>query len=188
MTKYILHGGYTRIKNKSNEMFFKEILSSFKSKAKILLVLFAKSKDKWPVLEKREVDHLTKSRPDLKLEFEIANENPDTFERQIKHADVIYILGGENEPLQKILRRISNLKSLLEGKVIVGSSAGAYALSTYFYTHENKGIFEGLGILPIKTLAHYSKKLENKLEELKNYKEHLKTYPIEETKYIVLEQ
>jgi len=186
MTKYILHGGYTRIKNKFNEKFFKEILLDFKSSAKILLVLFARKEKEWPMLEKRERDHLTKSRQDLKLVFEIANKKIHILERQIKHADVIYILGGENEPLQKQLRRVNYLKSLLKGKVVVGSSAGAYALSKYYYSHEDKGIFEGLGILPIKVLAHYTPRLGKKLEELKAHKENLKTYALEETKHTVL--
>ena len=186
MTKYILHGGYTRIKNKFNEKFFKEILLDFKKSTHVLLVLFARPDSEWSALEKREKDHLAKSRPDLKLVFETANDKTDILERQIKYADVIYILGGENEPLQKQLRRVNYLKSLLKGKVVVGSSAGAYAFSKYYYSHEDKGIFEGLGILPIKVLAHYTPRLGKKLEELKAHKENLKTYALEETKHTVL--
>jgi peptidase E len=186
MTKYILHGGYTNVKNKFNEKFFKEILSDFKTSAKILLVLFAREQKEWLMLEKREKDHLTKSRPDLKLEFEIANEKGDILERQIKHADVVFIVGGQNDPLKKILRRVGNLRYLFENKTVAGSSAGAYVLSKYFYSHEDKGIFRGLGVLPIKVLAHYTARFNKKLEELKNYKEKLKTYALPDTKYAVI--
>ena len=188
MTKYILHGGYTRIKNESNKMFFKEILSSFNKSVKILFIFFARPEKDWEMREKREKNHLKTARPDLQLNFKVANKDAATLEKQILESDVIYIIGGENKPLINKLKNIKDLKDLFKDKVIVGSSAGAYALSTYYYSHEAKGIFDGLGILPIKTLAHYSPLLENNLEELKAYKEKLDTYAIEETKHIVLEK
>ena len=188
MTKYILHGGYTRIKNESNKMFFKEILLSFNKSVKILFIFFARPEKDWETLEKREKNHLKTARPDLQLDLIIASNDIISLEKQILESDVIYIIGGENKPLINKLKNIKNLKDLFKDKVVVGSSAGAYCLSTYYYSHEAKGIFDGLGILPIKTLAHYSPLLEKKLEELKVYKEKLDTYAIEETKYIVLEQ
>ncbi|MFH1826989.1 MAG: hypothetical protein ABH812_00965 [bacterium] len=48
----MLHGGYTRIKNKSNKLFFREILSTFENSVKVLIVLFARPEDEWKKIEK----------------------------------------------------------------------------------------------------------------------------------------
>ncbi|MFH1826990.1 MAG: Type 1 glutamine amidotransferase-like domain-containing protein [bacterium] len=84
--------------------------------------------------------------------------------KQIRSSELIYILGGENKSLKNVLKKVKDLKELFKGKVIVGSSAGAYVLSTYYYSDEDKGIFSGFGILPIKVIGHYSPRLKKILK------------------------
>jgi len=45
MTKYILHGGYTREPNEDNANFFREMTTGFSGKVHILLVYFASEED-----------------------------------------------------------------------------------------------------------------------------------------------
>ncbi|PCI21323.1 hypothetical protein COB64_00370 [Candidatus Wolfebacteria bacterium] len=53
----------------------------------------------------------------------------------------------------------------MEGKIIAGESAGAYVLSTCFYSKTEGGIFEGLGLVPVKTICHYVGENSEKLDD-----------------------
>jgi len=97
---------------------------------------------------------------------------------QLKNADVIYLRGGSTPALKAVLGEIRDLVDLVKGKIVVGSSAGAYVLSKYYYTHERDCIDKGLGILPIKTMCHYVEDRADKLRDLKEFVEDLPVYPI----------
>jgi hypothetical protein len=47
---------------------------------------------------------------------------------------------------------------------------------------------KGLGILSIKTIAHYNKSKKHELEKLKTYGKNLKIFAIEEMKNCVIEK
>ncbi|MEO6508631.1 MAG: hypothetical protein ABIO02_01640, partial [Patescibacteria group bacterium] len=89
--------------------------------------------------------------------------------------------------LYNTLSKIPDFKELIENKVVVGSSAGAYVLSKYFYSNGLKQIYNGMGILPIKVIAHYSRELEGVYNEIEEYKEELPVYTLPETEYTVIE-
>jgi len=84
----------------------------------------------------------------------------------------IYIRGGNVFKLLEVLKSYPKFLEVVEEKVIVGSSAGAYVLSKYFYSQEGRGIFDGLGILPIAITCHY-KGNQEVLELLKEKAEDL---------------
>ncbi|MDP3093491.1 MAG: hypothetical protein Q8N16_01890 [bacterium] len=55
MTKYILHGGYTKEINRDNDSFFTEITADAKNGAQILLCYFARKSEETPrALSKRQ--------------------------------------------------------------------------------------------------------------------------------------
>ena len=88
----------------------------------------------------------------------------------------------------EVFKKIENLAKLFEGKIVGGSSAGAYVLSKYFYSNSRDSVHEGTGVLPIKCFAHYSDEKADKLKMLKEYGEDLKIYTIPETEFIVIEK
>lgn len=160
-TKYILHGGFPGHANPENDKFFQEILKDTSKDTKILLVYFAKELDKVPACLAEDKARFLKNKVDKKIFFEVANELQ--FEEQLLKTDVVYLHGGNPLKIMNTLKMFSNLKSCLAEKVVVGESAGAYALSTIFYSEHNGGILEGLGFLPIKTICHYVKEKDGVL-------------------------
>ncbi len=90
--------------------------------------------------------------------------DPDKFEDQVKHADAIYFHGGTTSKLLEALKRFPNLASLLAGKTIAGESAGANVMGRYSYSKSADGVLEGLGLLPIKVIPHYSNDYAVKLD------------------------
>lgn len=174
MTKFILHGGYTRDNNGDNKKFFEEITKNAK---KILCIYFAK-KDNWK-------SYFEEDKPIFNFKnLVLANE--EDIIKQIKEVDTVYIRGGDTELLKERLSKI-NFKKLIKGKTVVGSSAGAYVLSKCYYSNYKHKIGEGFGILNIKVFCHYNYGERENLEKLKQHNEKLETVVIPDYKYVVLE-
>lgn len=163
-TKFILHGGYAQGVKQEDDAFFSETVSSTPSEAKILLVYFAERDDRVANRNKDDVEQFEKNKGDRTISFEIANEQ--VFAAQAKRADIMYLHGGRTGKLLEALKRISNLRDLLNGKIIAGDSAGANVLCSVFYS-KTIGISEGLGFIPIKIICHYFEEDKNKLEHIR---------------------
>ncbi len=167
-TKFILSGGYAGRPNKENDKFFKEILNSEKDNLHVLLVYFAKPAEEYDRMTKEDRHQFNKNKGDKRLSFEIAAEGE--FEEQVRKADIIYLHGGKTLRLLEILKKFPNLRGLIDGKIIAGESAGAYVLSSYFYSKSEGGVFAGLDFVPVKTICHYvgenSEKLQSCSDEL----------------------
>ncbi len=162
-TKFILHGGFASHPNSENDAFFREILKDVPDSTKVLLVYFAKEIDRIPTSKAEDIAQFEKNKGYKNLLFETADE--ESFPEQIVGADVVYLHGGATLKLLNSLKKFSNLKELFNGKTIAGESAGAYALSTIFYSESAGGIFKGLGFIPVKTICHYSVQKEGKLSK-----------------------
>jgi len=159
-TKFILHGGLIGGINSYSDLFFKEILKDAPENPNVLLVLFAKEADAAPTSKARDMADFEKNSGGKKIIFQEADEK--NFTEQLKSADVVYFHGGSTAKLLKALQVFPNLKDSLGGKIVAGESAGVYVLSTLFYSKTMGGLFAGLGIIPVKTICHYTG--ENKEE------------------------
>lgn len=153
MTKFILHGGYSDRENQNNDLFYEEMLKDKQDNTTILIVYFAKDKEEWKQKFDLHKQAFLKAAGDRKIIFEIAIE--DAFLDQIRRAEVIYIHGGNTKRLLETLEKFPDFSKELNGKVVAGESAGAYVLSTYYYSASVGGIQKGLGILPVKVICHY---------------------------------
>jgi hypothetical protein len=80
----------------------------------------------------------------------------DSFVDQIKAADVIYLHGGDTRLLKKLLSQYYNLQQLLEGKIVIGSSAGAQFLSNKYWSCGTRTLGEGSGFTDLNTIVHYN--------------------------------
>lgn len=184
MTKYILHGGRTRLKCESNDNFFREFFQIDKEPVKILLCYFSRDDEKLAALA--EEDNLRLKRLSEGRHFETEVAIPNSFLGQLQKCDVLYIRGGDTEKLLNKLKPF-NLKNLLKEKIVVASSAGVYALSTYYYDYSVDQIFEGLGVIPVKVSCHFDKDDHQKIvEDLRKHKEELEIIVLPETEYIIL--
>ncbi len=153
MTKYILHGGFTRADHEHNRSFFLEFGKDLKNGDRVLLVLFASTnpdkEELFSDLAKRFSKHIHAA----DVSFTHATEVD--FETQLQEASAVYIHGGNTPILLTVLKNYPNLKEKFTDKTIAGSSAGAYALATYGAAHTEEHIRQGLGILPIRLVCHF---------------------------------
>jgi peptidase E len=188
MNKYIFHGGCTTQGNETNKAFFSEVVKNISNGETLLLVYFASRDDNYT--EKIESDtERFKEVAVSSINIEVATK--ENFINQVKEADAIYLRGGSTEKLISTLREYPDFESALKSKpkTVAGSSAGAYALSTYFSSHYEDIADKGLGIVPVRVVTHYkSEKMPPKsgaVEALKATAEELPLIITEETQWSV---
>ena len=153
MTKYILNSGGLRNQPEKATKFFNEIVKDLGNSPKILICFFAELPEKW----EEKLDRYTKgflrlSDKAVRPIFELAD--PEKFVEQISSADVVYILGGDEELLLPHLNKL-NLKELFKDKTVATISAGSDALVKSFWTCDRRKCMDGLGLVPIKFVPHY---------------------------------
>lgn len=169
-TKVILHGGNASIPNEQNDRFFQEILKDTPDYPNILLVYFAVDETRYSLKEGEDITSFERNNLKHKaLNFRVADRK--NFTSQIEMADVIYLHGGKTFTLFQALLDCPNFKELIKGKVVAGESAGAYVLSSYFYSKSvqaetRTGLFEGMGLVPVKVICHYEGVNAEKLDEV----------------------
>lgn len=188
-TKYILHGGLPK-NGEYKQDFFDEIVISLPQKNITLLYIpFGKAENrKQEIIEKKE-KQFGMFLPAKKTAVLIADNDVQKFLDQTHEADIIYFGGGNTKTMIDFLKQIPQniLTEHLTNKVIVGVSAGANALSKYYFSSHRQQIEEGLGILPIKVFCHYKEENEPQLQELENYKEHLTSFALPEDYFVIIQ-
>lgn len=153
MTKFILHGGFTRKENELNRSFFEEFVRDIPDDGNVLMVLFA-SREADPITAFNELSKRMESEAgNRRLNFSFATE--EGFLDEIQKADAIYMHGGSTNKLLRVLRTYPPLDAFMKGKIVAGSSAGAYAIGAYGASHSEDAMREGLGLLPVRIVCHY---------------------------------
>lgn len=154
MTKYILHGGFSRKDNESNRTFFSELVSDVPEGGTVLLVYFASGPgDDFNLRFNNHKQQIISQAQGKSLYLVLANETD--FIAQLQEADAIYFNGGDTNILLATLRKYIDFKEFLKGKTVAGSSAGAYALATYGTAHSGEHARKGLGLLPVRVVCHF---------------------------------
>ena len=178
MTKFILHGGFTREANELNDRFYQEFVKDLKEGGTVLFVYFAREKDEYQKLFKQDSTRVLETVGEKKLNAILAEE--ENFIEQVKNADALFLRGGDTDKLKNTIKKYKEFPKAIEGKVVAGSSAGAYLFSTFHGSASFGGVHEGLGILPIRLICHYKSQSgifdhvgEKELEEIKKYPDHL---------------
>ena len=154
MTKYILHGGFTREDNESNTAFFEEFGKDIPNNGKVLLVYFAsrteeglKESYEWHVKKLKEIF--------TNKNLNICIATKENFIDELKQSDAVFFNGGSTNNLLNVLRTYPNLRPLVKNKTVAGSSAGAYILATLGASHHEEAVREGLGFIPIRVVCHF---------------------------------
>ncbi len=198
MTKYVLNSGNFRQNKDLAKAFFGEILKDTKTNPNILICCFALPRQDWErkfIQDKQEFP--TFSPTGISPSFELAF--PENFPEQVQRADILFFHGGDDHLVQYWLKKF-DLPTLWDGKVVVTSSASSHALSHSFWTCDWRMCMGGLGILPIKFLAHYKSSYgnddprgpidwEQSYETLKTYDDvQLPIHALEEGHFVVIEK
>lgn len=157
MTTCLLHGGFTREDNELNRKFYKAFASHIPDGGTVLYVYFATKDEEEADNDKRFAEHQGFiERYAEGKRFTHVQADKERFVAQLASAQAVFINGGTPVKLMTALRAVPNIRELLTGKVCAGSSSGAYALSTYYYSvTPSEGVYEGLGVLPVKVICHY---------------------------------
>ncbi|MBP6925745.1 MAG: Type 1 glutamine amidotransferase-like domain-containing protein [Candidatus Pacebacteria bacterium] len=154
MIKIILVGGYTTKAEDGGKALAQEMVAGFAEPVKILDCMFARNKQYWESSLAEDVLFFKNHLPDTKIDVQLAR--PDSFLEQIAWADVIYFRGGSDALLMDALSLQSGWEKLLDEKTIAGTSAGACALSAYYYElDDDSGLGQGFGLVPVKIVVHY---------------------------------
>ncbi|OGC84868.1 hypothetical protein A3F55_00080 [Candidatus Adlerbacteria bacterium RIFCSPHIGHO2_12_FULL_53_18] len=153
MTKYILHGGFTRQDNESSRAFYKEFVRDVPEGSNILLVYLASREEDNSKKFEENVESIKRESEGKSFNFLMATQ--ENFLSEIEKSKAVCFYGGSTNKLIKILRTYPDLQPLLEGKTIAGSSAGAYALARFGPSHDEEQIREGLGLVPVRVVCHY---------------------------------
>ncbi len=150
-TKYVLNSGGIRGSGRGGD-FLREVLAGTGERPRLLMCFFAGPREDW---EARYAEFSAEFRswvPEIPLTCTLAM--PDEFPAQVAAADAIYLHGGDDHLVQHWLRHF-DLPALWAGKVVATSSASSHALSRHFWTCDWRQCMDGLGIVPIKFLAHF---------------------------------
>lgn len=182
-TKVIVSGGYADIDNPENRQFFSEILKDTPDEQNILIILFAKEKAKWDEKFFGVVEQFDRVKESKALNYVMAEH--DNLEAQIKHADIIYIRGGDTPMLAEAIAEHPDFKELIKGKIVAGESAGTYLLSTCYFSKTAGGVFKGFGIIPVKSICHFEGANAEKLDECPTDLEKLLLKDFEHKVYLV---
>lgn len=86
--------------------------------------------------------------------------------RSLREAQLIVFSGGDERLLRPRLAP-ADLVEAVTGKTVIAASAGVNVLAIEYFSNDRGGIEKGMGILPIKTICHYSEDKRDRLESLR---------------------
>jgi Peptidase family S51 len=153
MTKYILVGGYPHKASDGGKAFY-SALAPGDGLNKVLVCLFSRPKDDWEKSFAQDKEWFTKNLPEKEIGMRLAGE--ENFLEEIAWADSIYFRGGETELLLHRLAVCPEWRTVLEDKIVAGSSAGAYMLAKNFYTITPPyEVQSGLGLVNANVVVHW---------------------------------
>lgn len=192
MTKFILVGGYPYKANDGGKAMCTEAISGFSEPINVLICLFARPSERWDELFKENKLFFDKNLPNTELDFALADEN--NLINQIEKTDLLYFSGGDTTELTNGLKKSPEWFKKLDGRNVMGSSAGTDILSTYNYDLELSKCSNGFGLVPVKTIVHYKAKeytppigWKAAYKNLKDYKEDLPILALREGNYKAIE-
>ena len=196
MTKYVISGGALNGDLSSEQDLFEKMIKGFEKAPTMLVCYFAQPREHW---ERRFELYQEKCAeifpqniiPQLTLAM------PQSFDEQIRTADIIYFTGGDDTLLYHYLREY-DLPELFKHKVVVGSSAGANVLVDSFWTCDGRECRNGLGILPVKIITHFASAYgeedkrgkihwEQARSKLEAYGKQLPMYMLREGEFVTIE-
>ncbi len=188
-TTFVLYGGKTSIDSPQNDEFFKTSIDLVhRENIHIVLCYWARPKEQWEALAKRDRPKITKQ-TSKRVTFSTAQDVEDLFIK-LEQADVLYVAGGKAKLIEPFYPKLSQLKLKLKGKVYLGSSIGTFIVSThYVLSHANQDentVHHGLGILPISTLCHWNveKKKQFKIDLLRQAAPEFPIILLDEQKFV----
>jgi hypothetical protein len=171
MTQFLLHGGNTKIENEENDRFFGEMTSRVSSSnPHILLCYWARPQNEWDTKAAVDTSRI-KTHSQKTITADVVT-SPQDLQNKLPSSDVLYVAGGDVEPIQFLVPQLVFLETALHGKLYAGSSMGTFIVSRHYISSDDMSptprIHTGLGLLPLNTLCHWDKETQKtkKIEQL----------------------
>ena len=190
MIRYILVGGYPWKAADGGKAFVEACMEQAPDPVNILVCLFARDESEWEQAFKDDIARFQAHLGSRRANFILATK--DSFASQVADADVIYLRGGFTDQLINTLQTDTSWLQHLDGKTLVGTSAGADAIAAYHYNLDNPRFGRGLGLLPVKVLVHYGSDYgdgsidwQQVYKALDAYGAPLKMVPLREGQFVV---
>ncbi|HEY4160528.1 MAG TPA: Type 1 glutamine amidotransferase-like domain-containing protein [Candidatus Saccharimonadales bacterium] len=155
MTKYILVGGADRKYVAYAQAFAEEVRKTAAGPLKVLSCLFAEPRETW---EDKFAIRESWFKETLGEDTEVRLAFPDKFAQQCAWADIIYLHGGDDTLLSCYLDRAGDLSELWQGKIVVGTSAGANYLAKSYWTCDWRQTRGGSGLVDLNVIPHFESK------------------------------
>lgn len=191
MTTYVLHGGKSSVDTEKNRLFFQQFTSLVpKDEVHILLCYWPREKSEWQKKFAYDKAQIVKQTNKI-THIEMVHTPEDLFQK-LSYADVLYVSGGEEENLRPYMSKITGLKELLENKVYIGSSMGAFFPSKHYVLslsrQQTDVALDGLGLIPYSVLCHWNieKEKDRKLNLLKNTDQQTEIICINEEEFTLI--
>lgn len=192
MIRIILAGGYLHKAPDEGKYFCEELIRGKSRTVRILICMFARLREVWDETYARDIEFFHTFLPEVTMAFELAEY--ENFIDQVGRADIIYLRGGSSEELVRALEEKAEWKKYLEGKTIAGSSAGADALSTFYFGLHDSKIRKGVGLALVKVIPHFKSDYhgwefnwDGALQELKDFGDELPVFALGEGEFKVVE-
>lgn len=147
-----MNSGNIRSSEDNGRSFFRDLVKDKGSSPKVLMCLFAQSREGWESRYTEYVEWLRQHLDGIDFSAELAF--PDTFESQCEWADAIYCHGGDDYLCQFWFKQF-DLKKLWDGKTVGTNSASSDAVSSSFWTCDWRQCMNGLGLAEVKFIPHY---------------------------------
>jgi hypothetical protein len=162
MTTYILHGGFLTGEAPRNEAMYRRIEELVPDGGTILICLFASTRSEPEDNETFENFQKLISGYAMGKQWRFVNSSLDGFLAEVAEADCIIFRGGSTDLLIERLKAYPGFATSLVGKLVIGSSAGAYMLGALSPSHDKDDgeaaagtVRTGLGIVPVRVVCHY---------------------------------
>jgi len=184
MTNFILNGGSTSMfMSDPNKVELLKDGHKISQSFKVMVIPFTKYPEFWEVDYQKSKDRFINAFPNNEVAIEMAKDSRTEFLSLFNESLIIVIPGGGEPSFIETLSKIINIEKefILDNKIVYANSAGVNVLAKYYYSNDRQTFGEGLGILPIKTICHYSEERLEKLQKLESYKEKLPIIALRET-------
>lgn len=151
-TAYILAGGNDLLFEDYGNRLTGQIAAHATERPRVLSCFFSTPEQEWPAKYAKWKEWLAKN---FTHGFSYSYAKKATFLQQIDDADVIYLHGGNTQLLFDTFPPIEDFVKHANGKIVVGSSAGANILSKKYWSSSRAVPCKGLGILDVNIMVHY---------------------------------
>lgn len=80
------------------------------------------------------------------------------WKRQVEGASMVYLHGGRTSTLIEVMQKLETTRKMFEGKLVIGSSAGANYLANGGFSPGADDYTQGIGLANVSILVHYGSK------------------------------